>query len=84
MKQIFKQTFLQPSCSAFVFDSVDESHRGKLSKNVESQSKKVLLLGQVSRMTGILEVERSLDSCTLEVHRPQGRRKVSDIGEAPI
>ena len=27
-------------------------------------------LGQVSRMTGILEVERSLDSCTLAVHRP--------------
>ena len=28
------------------------------------------ILGQVSRMTGILEVERSLDSCTLAVHRP--------------
>ena len=29
-----------------------------------------VILGQVSRMTGILEVERSLDSCTLAVHRP--------------
>ena len=33
-------------------------------------SKSDTLLGQVSRMTGILEVERSLDSCTLAVHRP--------------
>ena len=29
-----------------------------------------LILGQVSRMTSILEVERSLNSCTLVVHRP--------------
>ena len=32
--------------------------------------KNIKILGQVSRMTGILEDERSLDSCTLAVHSP--------------
>ena len=36
----------------------------------ELQQHSVPQLGQVSRMTSILEVERSLNSCTLAVQRP--------------